>query len=311
VSARLGIGIDVGGTTTRVGVVTAEGELEAEVQAPSAEVTATQDVDRLAAMIGEARAAVGGRYLGAVGVGVTGQIDPSRGVIDNPFTLPGWHDFALGEALSERFSVPVAIENDVDAAALGEHWRGAGRGEPRLFVMTVGTGIGTGFIVDGELYRGARGLHPEAGHQIVDPSGPLCFCGARGCLEVLASGAAIERMAAERWVSSTYGRPDGRAIAAAARRGDEAAAEIFRQVSRYLGLGLINVVTVLAPTKILLGGGVLEAWEVFAETLHDSLRQTDTLLPGSGVEVAPCALGQRAGIIGAAYCAHRRLEEGS
>jgi glucokinase len=165
--------------------------------------------------------------------------------------------------------------------------------------------------MDGEPYRGARGLHPEAGHQIVDPSGPLCYCGARGCLEVMASGTAIERMAAERGISPTKGRRDGRAIAAAARRGDEAAGKIFRQVSSYLGLGLVNVVTVLAPTRILLRGGVLQAWDVVAEALHESLRQTDALLPRSGVEVAPCALGQRAGIIGAAYCAQRRLEEGN
>ena len=129
-----------------------------------------------------------------------------RGLILNPGTLPGWVDVPIADYLAERFQAPACLENDADAAALGEYWMGAGRGVSRLYAVTVGTGIGTACILDGGVYRGQNGFHPEGGHQIVDPTGPECYCGGKGCWESWASGTAIAdaaRRALSSWQAHT------------------------------------------------------------------------------------------------------------
>ena len=294
-------GIDVGGTWVRVGIVDRGGRMLASREAPTSTIAAERRIDALAAMIEDARNEAGVARLAAIGAGVTGQIEEAGGTIDNPFTLPGWHGLALGSTLRTRFGLPTVVENDVDAAALGEYWRGAGRDQARLYVVCIGTGVGTSLVLDGAVYRGARRLHPEGAHQVVDPSGPPCYCGLRGCLDQLVSGTAIERMA--RMAGGELKDLDGRGVAAAAQRGEPAAAAIMQEVGHWLAVGLVNVTMILAPTRILLGGGVMENFPLFAPTLEAALAKTDTLLPASGLDVAPCALGGAAAVVGAAFAA--------
>ena len=300
-SAACVAGIDVGGTRVRVGVLDRSGRVLALREAPTALVAAERNVDALAAMIEATRAEAGVARLAGIGAGVTGQIEEAGGTIDNPFTLPGWHGLTMGRSLRTRFGLPTVIENDVDAAALGEYWRGAGQGERRLYVLCIGTGAGTSLIQDGAVYRGARRLHPEGAHQVVDPSGPPCYCGLRGCLEQLVSGPAIERMA--RNAGGDLKGLDGRGVAAAAAAGNPGALAIMQEVGHWLAVGLVNITMILAPTRILLGGAVMENYPLFADVIQAALRKTDTLLPASGVTVGPCALGDAAGVVGAAAAA--------
>ena len=294
-------GIDVGGTWVRVGILDRSGRVHASREAPTATVAAERRVDALAAMIDDAREEAGVARLAGIGAGVTGQIEEAGGTIDNPFTLPSWHGLALGRALRTRYGLPTVVENDVDAAALGEYWRGAGRDQARLYVVCIGTGVGTSLVLDGAVYRGARRLHPEGAHQVVDPTGPACYCGLRGCLDQLVSGTAIERMA--RIAGGELAGLDGRGVAAAAQAGDPAATAIMQEVGHWLAVGLVNITMILAPTRILLGGGVMENFPLFAPTVEAALLKTDTLLPASGLDITPCALGGSAAVVGAAFAA--------
>ena len=177
------------------------GELVARQECPiEARQGPQAGVEKIAGLITRVADEAGGR-LQAIGIGSTGPVDRDLGAIQNPYTLPTWENVNIVKLLRERFHVPVTIENDADAAALGESWMGAGRGLSRLCMVTIGTGVGTAFIYDGSIYRGVGGAHCEGGHMILDPSGPECYCGAKGCWESLASGTAIGAYAREQAAS--------------------------------------------------------------------------------------------------------------
>ena len=185
----------------------------------------------------------------------------SQGSSGDVGTLPGWQGLNLVEELQQEFGVPVAVENDADAAALAEaHW-GAAKGSERFIYITISTGIGGGIIFSGKLYRGADGAHPELGHQVIDASGPLCYCRARGCWESLASGVAMTA-----WMRSQQpGAPELSAaqICALAEQGDPLARRSSRGRGHYLGLGLANLITLFTPDAIALGGGVMKSSHLF------------------------------------------------
>ena len=175
--------IDIGGTKIAVGMVDADGRVVSRLESPTQPQRGFEDaVDRMKRMLRDcartARAVIDG-----VGIGCTGPVDAFTGVILNADTIPGWEGNDLVGAIAREFSVPVALENDADAAALGEVAWGAGRGKRTFIYVTISTGIGVGVIVDGRLYRGVDGYHPEIGHQVIDASGPRCYCGAPGCWE--------------------------------------------------------------------------------------------------------------------------------
>jgi glucokinase len=194
--------------------------------------------------------------------------------------------------------VPVAIENDADAAALGEWAWGSGCGTSTFLLVTVGTGIGVGMILNGKLYRGVGGAHPEIGHHVVDPGGPLCFCGAHGCWESLACGPAMER-----WAQANH--PDGlrltaRELCSLAEQADPHAQAAVQRTARYLGLGLANLVTLFTPQRIALGGGLLQSYSLFLPTIREIVRTNCGLVPHSQVQIVPATLGPEAGLAGAA-----------
>lgn len=283
--------VDIGGTKIAVGVVSETGHVLARLDTPTDPAgEAAQAAAQMQAMLSQCVAQAGGRLRG-IGIGCTGPVDPLTGELGRIEFMPRWEGFNLAQGLSDPFGVTVAMENDADAAALGEAAWGAGQGASRFIYITVSTGIGGGVVLDGHLYRGVEGAHPEMGHHVIDPSGPKCFCGAHGCWESLASGPALAKRS---------GYATAREACEAAVRGDPAAQAAVREVGRYLGLGLANLVTLFTPDVIALGGGVMQSRELFWDAIQETIRETCGLVPYEKTRLVPAALGNDTGLVGAA-----------
>jgi glucokinase len=210
--------------------------------------------------------------------------------------------------LSAIFNVHVALENDADAAALAEAGWGAGRNRSRLIYVTVGTGIGGGIVLDGQLYRGVDGAHPEVGHHVIDPAGPECTCGFRGCWESLAAGPAMASWF-ESHVPSDY--PNRQVITAKricelAQDGDKFAMQAAEREAYYLGLGLANLINLFTPDAIVLGGSVMKSAPLFVDRIRAVIRQGCRFVPAEKAELALASLGEDTNLIGAARVWHYR-----
>jgi glucokinase len=310
VSARQAVGIDIGGTKIAALRISAAGEIR------SRSVIPTPATDRSAAMsaIEAAAAAVFEDGVAAIGVGMAGLIDARSGVLLSAPNL-AWRALSVSEGLGARFGLPVTVDNDATAAAWGESRLGASRGSDDSLFVGVGTGIGGGIVAGGRLLRGAHGLAGEIGHIIVEPGGPLCGCGNRGCWEQVASGVAIAR-AGGRAVSDEPGSPiarlaggdprraTGELVTEAARDGDAAAVEILTTVARRLGEGIAGLVNVLDPEVVVLGGGVGEAGDLLLGPLREAyLAAVEGADVRPEVPIVPARLGNDAGAIGAALLA--------
>jgi glucokinase len=283
--------VDIGGTKIAVGAVGEDGAVLARREFPSDPARdASAAVPRICALLRAAAVEAGGELRG-IGIGSTGPVDPFTGLYGRVDFLPLWEGLNLPAELSRAFGLTAAIENDADAAALAEAAWGAGRGAGRFIYVTVSTGIGGGIVIDGQLYRGAGGTHPEVGHHVIDLAGPRCSCGARGCWESLAAGPAFARLA---------GFPSAREVCAAAERGEAGARAAVEAEGRYLGIGLSNLITLFAPEVIALGGGVMASRHLFWDTLLATIRQTCGLMPYELTRILPAALGGEAALIGAA-----------
>lgn len=311
------IGIDLGGTNVRAGAVTDEGQLlhrkDAPIEAARGPQAGLQTITRL---IDEVIAQTGQPVLG-LGVGATGPLDRQRGCIQNPYTLPGWEDVDILAPLRERFGVPVALENDADAAALGESWAGSGRGVKRMVMLTIGTGVGYALILDGEIYRGLSGEHPEGGHIPIDPSGPECYCGGRGCLESLVAGPAIARFASESEDATTNPflqkiageKLDAATIFEGARQEDLFCQNLVDQTASYIALGLVSIIMLTLPDCIVLTGGLLRSYDLLESKIRATLAGYDVIVPANKVQIQLSKLGQAAGLYGAARAAQLLLME--
>jgi glucokinase len=310
VSARQAVGIDIGGTKIAALRISAAGEIRSRCVIP------TPATDPSAAMpaIEAAAAAVFEDGVAAIGVGMAGLIDARSGVLLSAPNL-AWRALSVSEGLGARFGLPVTVDNDATAAAWGESRLGASRGSDDSLFVGVGTGIGGGIVAAGRLLRGAHGLAGEIGHIIVEPGGPLCGCGNRGCWEQVASGVAIAR-AGGRAVSDEPGstiarlaggdprRATGELVTKAARDGDTAAVEILTAVARRLGEGIAGLVNVLDPEVVVLGGGVGEAGDLLLGPLREAyLAAVEGADVRPEVPIVPARLGNDAGAIGAALLA--------
>lgn len=286
--------IDIGGTKIAVGLVDEDGRVHARTRLPTdLNVAPRVMLERVRAALRELSA---GATLRGVGIGCTGPVDPLTGCAGTIDLLPGWEGVDLVAPFVElghsaALCPSAALENDADAAALGEAAWGAGRGAERFIYVTISTGIGAGLVFDGHLYRGARGSHPEIGHHILDASGPRCYCGAPGCWEVLASGPAL---------ASAAGLPTAEAACDAARQGDPAARAAVERVGNYIGLGLANLITLYGPDVIALGGGVMASYDLFAEKIRATVAAHTGLMPADLTRIVPAHLDADAGLIGAA-----------
>lgn len=320
------IGIDLGGTNVRVGALDLDGRVLARAETPIQAARGPREgLNRIQGLIDRVLADALPANLLGIGIGASGPIDRERGAIQNPYTLPTWVDVDICTPLSEKYQVPVTLENDADAAALGEYWKGAGQGAERLALVTVGTGIGTAFVYHGELYRGMKGVHPEFGHHLIDPDGPVCYCGARGCWESLASGSAIGhfgRLATVRAMGERIPpvpggllersghNPEiitGLDVAAAAAAGDPLAIEVYRRAGQSLARGLVNLIHFWVPDVLLLGGGVMEDYHWFEPIIHDTVAAHGLMVPVDAVVIRKTGLGAQAGMIGAGYSIKQRL----
>ena len=248
--------------------------------------------------------------LAAVGVSFGGPVDFSRGLVRLSHHIPGWEDTPLRDQLQAEFGVPASVDNDANAGALGEWRYGAGRGCASLLYLTVSTGVGGGWVIDGRPYRGADGMAGEIGHTLVDPGGPECVCGRRGCVEVLACGPAIAREArawleAEPQSGAVLRRLAGNDPAAvtaelvgrAAREGDPLAGEVLLVAARALGTGIGNALSLMNPQRVVLGGGVTSAGGQWWAEVRRAARATT--LPEISVDIAPAGLGADAPLWGA------------
>jgi glucokinase len=313
----LAIGVDIGGTKVLAGVVDEDGSIIdlTRRMTPSHDVRLTQDV------VAEVVAELSARHqVEAVGIGAAGWIGSDRAtVLFSPHLA--WRDEPLREALSGAIGVPVYVENDANAAAWAEYRFGAARECPVTVMVTLGTGIGGGLVIDGRLYRGAFGVGCEYGHLTVVPDGRRCACGNRGCWEMYASGTALARDArelAEISPVSAHGLMElaggdvrqlsGLLVTEAARSGDSAAIDIYTQMGRWLGRGLADLAAVLDPAAFVIGGGVSEAGDLLLVPARQAFTES---LTGRGfrpaAEIRPAELGPQAGLVGAADLARASL----
>jgi glucokinase len=305
------IGVDLGGTIVRAGAFDKQGTLLAVRETPIEAARGPESgLRKMQGLIEQVWAESGAETLVGIGIGSTGPIDPIHGIINNPFTLPTWENVQVFEWMKKAFSVPITLENDADVAALGEYWKGAGKAAQRLYAVTLGTGIGAALIVDGNIYRGLDGVHPEGGHMVLDPNGPLCYCKMRGCWESLCAGPAIEQQARESNLSGSSllemasGEPDkieARMVFDAARAGDATAKAIVDRFTQYLIQGILNVCILFVPDMIVLSGGIMRSADLFMPRLEAALQAYTEMVPAYRVHITPAKLGYYAGLYGAAY----------
>jgi glucokinase len=310
------IGVDIGGTKVAGGVVDDHGQVidRTRRSTPARDSDATQ-----AAIVAVVRELAGRHEVDAVGLAAAGLVDEHRATMLFSANLPGWRGEPLRDDIAAEVGLPVIVENDANAAAWGEVCHGAARGERFVVCITVGTGIGGGLVIDGQLYRGRFGAGAEYGHVRVEPNGRPCGCGNRGCWEQYASGNALVREA--RWRAAEYrsdaalllslgdGEPEGISgpdVTAAAREGDPVAVASFEAVGRWLGQGMADLAATLDPGVFVIGGGVSEAGELLigpARAAYAEALTGRTYRPLADVRQA--VLGNDAGVVGVADLARR------
>ena len=300
--------VDIGGTKIAVGIVDDSGKVLAKAQAPTDPDDYSAGIEQIADMLRKTAASAGVKVSG-IGIGSTGPVDPMRGEFGDVDFLPGWRGKSIVGDLARKFGVRVALENDADAAALAEAGWGAGRNRSRLICVTIGTGIGGGIVLDGKLYRGVDGAHPELSHQVIDPAGPQCTCGFRGCWESLATGPAMGA-----WVKAHAPRdypngdaPTAKRIFELARQGDALALQAVEHEAYYLALGLANLINLFAPDAIVLSGSVMKSADLFLDRVREVIRSGCRFVPAEKTEISLASLGEDANLIGAARVWHYRF----
>ena len=304
--------VDIGGTKIAVGIVDDDGRVLARRETPtSAELGYLRALDRTANLMRQVLNETGVE-IGGIGIGSTGPVDPFTGEIGDVNFLPGWQGSNIVEDLARLFRVKVAMENDADAAALGEAGWGAGKNKSRLIYVTVGTGIGGGILLDGKLYRGVDHAHPELGHHVIDASGPACLCGFHGCWESLAAGPAMAEWVKAKAPSDYAHRENlsAKKICELATMGDALARRAVKREAYYLGLGLANLVVLFTPGAIVLGGSVMKSAHLFMDGIRKVIRESCRYVPFEKTELALASLGGNANLIGAARVWHHRFASG-
>jgi glucokinase len=303
--------VDIGGTKIAVGMVDNKGKVLSRMEAPTDPNRYSDGIELISHMLRKTSQRAGAPIKG-IGIGSTGPVDPMRGEFGDVDFLPGWRGKSPVKDLAQIFSVQVALENDGDAAALAEAGWGAGRNRKRLIYVTIGTGIGGGIVLDGQLYRGVDGAHPEIGHHVVDPAGPKCTCGFRGCWESLAAGPAMVAWL-ENNAPANYRHREGitaKAICELARQGDAVALEAVEHEAFYLGLGVANLINLFTPDAIVLSGSVMKSADLFLDRIHNLIRAGCRFVPAEKTKLTLASLGEDTNLIGAARVWHYRFGDG-
>jgi glucokinase len=296
------LGVDIGGTKIAAGVVDEAALVSGTVVRPT---RAAEGFEVSLAQVLATVAEVFRPGLGAIGICAPGPLNPKTGVILNPPNLFGWRNVPLARIVAERFGVPCRIENDANAAGLAETLFGAARGCASVLYMTWSTGIGTGIVLDGKIYYGKNGAAAEGGHVTVDyASRVVCNCGSRGCIEALASGAAMERRAREllaTFPGTALAEPvTGETIGAAAAAGDALALRVIEEAATLVGAWMGSMVSVLDPDIIVGGGGIARIGEPLFSRLRANVPARTINQFASEIPIVPAALAADAGLVGAA-----------
>jgi glucokinase len=297
------IGVDLGGTNLRAAAVDASGNMLAKV----ASATLPQaNGDTVVAEIGRAiealRAQVSGKDLAGVGVGVPGTVEREKGILIGAVNLPQLDGYPVRDAIARRIETHVILENDANAAALGEKWIGAGRDVDDLVLLTLGTGVGGGIISGGRVLQGYAGMAAELGHITVSPNGNPCGCGNNGCLEKHASAMAVSVMARLVGLGADLSSEDVYHLAAG---GDDKARLVFRTAGEALGVALANLINIFNFPLYLLSGGLLPAWEFFAPAMMAEVTRRSFIFRNAPTRIVRAQLGNEAGQFGAAYLPFR------
>lgn len=302
------IGLDLGGTNIRAAAITKEGEILHRVKIPT-EVSKGKEsvIANILKVIDTIRQETKGFKLSAIGMGIPGIIFFDKGIVARSPNFPDWIDFNLRKRLSKDLDVPFYIDNDANLAAVGEGWLGAGRNYNSFCMLTLGTGVGGGIVLNKNIWRGEYGMAGELGHITIYPDGHPCNCGNRGCLEQYASATGIVRMAKEefrvRSLESGEKNITADAIYQLAKNGDRYSLEIFQRMGRILGIGIADIVNILNIELFVLGGGVADSWDYFIDSAIDEIKKRTYRITGERVKVVKAKLGDDAGIFGAAYMA--------
>ncbi|MGH9488393.1 MAG: ROK family protein [Terriglobales bacterium] len=309
------IGVDLGGTNLRVAAVDLAGAIQERISLDTdVKEGRLRVVADMCDAVGEIQQRLPGGRLSGIGIGVPGIINLANGTVRQSPNLPGWSDFPVRDDIEQRLQTHVVLENDANAAALGESWVGAGRDHPGLCMITLGTGIGGGLILDGRIWHGREGMAGELGHMTIDPNGALCGCGNLGCVEAYASASAISRMAmaAVRVGRSPelardveqVGELTAEIVYIKAKQGDLVAREIFDMVGRSLGVAIANLINIFNLPLYVVGGGVAHGWDAFAPSLIAEVGKRSLVARSAHPSIVPSALGADAGLIGAAHLPH-------
>ncbi|MFW6308690.1 MAG: ROK family protein [bacterium] len=306
------LGVDLGGTKILTALADKEGQVLARSNIP------TQAAEGQEVIIGNIKktidtvleeSGITKDKIAKIGIGSPGPLNSKEGIIYETANLP-WKNVPLVDIMEEQTGRPVSLENDANAAALGEKWFGAGKDVEHMIYVTVSTGIGGGIIIDKRILQGADGAGGEIGHMVIKPEGPVCGCGKRGCLEALASGTAIARIGKESYhedkstlIAEMAGddpeKIDAILVAQAAKKGDPTAQKIYEQAGYYLGMGLANLINIFNTEKIVFGGGVMKDRELLNEPMMDSLQKNTLPTSLDKVELTNSELKSDTGVMGA------------
>ncbi|MDN3514374.1 MAG: ROK family protein [Candidatus Brocadia sp.] len=311
------VGIDLGGTNLKAGVVDTDGKilhrLSIKTHSNADPQTISNQILELIAEIIQGAHVKESDIMG-IGLGSPGLVDKKGETILFSPNLPRWRNIPIKRVVSERFSKPCVLENDANAAAWGEKWVGAGREVNSLVMLTLGTGVGGGIVLENRLWRGANNVAAEIGHMVIQMDGPLCNCGNRGCVEVYASATGMVRRFKELLRSGVLSllkdcdEITAKMINEAAIRGDKASLDVIEETGRYLGIALINVMHVLNPEMIVLAGGMIGSGELLMNPIRQVTQQRAFEASYKDTKIVFSQLGNDAGIIGAAGCLLKELE---
>ncbi|MFR2528107.1 ROK family protein [Clostridium paraputrificum] len=301
------IGVDLGGTKISTAISTIEGNILANVVLP------TKAEEGEAAVLGRIVQSIDEVIVGsstsideieAIGIGSPGPLDAKKGIIITTPNLP-FKNYNLVQPLKEKYNIPVYLDNDANAAAIGEYMFGAGKGKNSIVYFTVSTGVGGGAVLDGKVYRGHTSNALEIGHTTVDPNGPRCNCGNLGCLEAMSSGTAIAKKGKEAVstnVETSLKKHDtvtSYEVFKEAEAGDEVAKDIIDNALTYLGIGVANAISTFDPEMIIIGGGVSKAGDIVFDTVKKVVNKRCFKSMAESCEIVPAGLGSDAGVVGA------------
>ena len=314
------LAIDLGGTKIIAAIISNQGRvitreyyLTLAEEGPQLVIKRTLSaIDRLLSSRG-----IDSSQLNSISIAAAGAINFGKGLVTLSPNLPGWYDIPLRDLIKEKYRVNTLLINDASAAALGEHRFGAGKGVNNLILLTLGTGIGGGIIINGKLYSGPCGSAGEIGHMTIDVNGPRCRCGNIGCLEMLVSGTAVAREAIKRIrqgersslteiVEGKIESITAEKVEVAAQGGDSLALEVILKAANYLGVGMVNLVNIFNPEMIIVGGGMAKMGNLLLDPARQVVRERAFQLPAQAVRIVPAQLGDDAGVLGAAVFAFQQ-----